>query len=454
MANALPAVLHLKPEDVDTIEKRRIYTVGIVGCGLRGVLYAKAFAEAGYKVICVEADQSLVRRLSKGKLQFSSREAESQWRSFVRTGQLNATSEVSKAIAQSDIIIVTLTVKINEKKNPDYAEIENATRQVGAAIQRDSLVIYSGTAGFGFTEGLFKDILENTSGLKVGADFGLAYVPGQDVWREDVEFGEQELKVAAGDKTSLNCAAVIFETVAKKGVKLLADVKTAELATLFGAALQDANVALANELAVFCEEAGADCIEVQKLLGGDVGGVGFSATIAEEQNRSEAYLLLDNAEGLNVKLRVPALARQINEDVVRHAVGLTGDALREGGKTLRRARVALLGAALEDTGAGKFVEMLEEKGAKSTRYDPESSDGEQAENAGSVKRTLNETVEGADCLVVLSGQDQFRRLNLKKLRAIMKSPAALVDLAGVVEPAKVVEAGFVYRGLGRGVWKK
>jgi hypothetical protein len=63
-------------------------------------------------------------------------------------------------------------------------------------------------------------------------------------------------------------------------------------------------------------------------------------------------------------------------------------------------------------------------------------------------------VEGTDCLVILSAQEQLKRLNLKKLRAIMKSPAAFVDFVGTIEPTKVEKEGFTYRGLGKGAWKK
>ena len=63
----MPTVLHLKPEEIDTNEKRGKYTVSVIGCGQKGVLYAIAFAEAGFKVICTDADQSVVKHLSKGK---------------------------------------------------------------------------------------------------------------------------------------------------------------------------------------------------------------------------------------------------------------------------------------------------------------------------------------------------------------------------------------------------
>jgi UDPglucose 6-dehydrogenase len=71
-----------------------------------------------------------------------------------------------------------------------------------------------------------------------------------------------------------------------------------------------------------------------------------------------------------------------------------------------------------------------------------------------LKRSFNEAAEGTDCIVILSEQDQFKRLNLKKLRAVMKMPAAIVDLTGMIEPPKVEKEGFIYRGLGRGAGRK
>jgi len=449
----MPAVLHLKPEEIDTIEKRGKYTISVIGCGQKGVLYATAFAEAGFKVICTDADQSLVKRLAKGKTPFSEREMESKLKNFMRTGQLSATSELKSTVSQSDIIIMTLSTKIDDKKSPDYSEVESSCKQVGAALSRGALFIYGGIAGFGFTEGVIKETLENTSGLRAGEDFGLVYNPIQISEGQPVaSIANQELKVAAIDSTSLDAASTVLGVITKKGVKQILDVKTAELAMLFTVAKRDANMALANELAIFCENAGTDYFETLKLL--DMQETSFFPTIAEEDNRSEAYLLLESAENLNTKLRLPALARQINEDMVRHAVNLTQDTLRSCGKTLRRARVAVLGTAKPRTATDTFVRMLETKGAKTSLYDPLFSKNELLDATRALKRSLNEAVEGTDCIVILTGQDQFKRLNLKKLQALMKKPAAIVDLVGIIEPPKVEKEGFTYRGLGRGAGKK
>ncbi len=451
----MPAILRVKPEEIDTIEKRGKYTVSVVGCRQIGILYVTAFAEAGYKVICADADQSLVKSLAKGKTPFAEREAESKLKRFARKGQLSATSDLKSAVSQSDIIIITFTAKIDGEKSPDYSEAENSCKQIGAALHRGILIIYAGMAGFGFTEGVIKETLENASGFRVGEDFGLVYNPvyipnGQIT----VTISNHELKVAAIDKTSLDTASTVLGTITAKGVAKIFDIKAAEVATLFTVAKRDANVALANELAIFCENAGMDYFEILKLLDSDVQETCFAPTIAEEDSRDGTYLLLESAENLATKLRLPALARQINEKMVWHAVNLTQDALRNCAKTLRRARVAVLGAAYPKTAAATFVRMLEKKGAKVNLYDPSLSKNDLLDMARLLKRSLNEAAEGTDCIVILSEQDQFKRLSLKKLRAVMKKPAVIVDLTGVVDPQKVGKEGFVYRGLGRGVGKK
>jgi len=449
----MPAVLHLKPDEIDTNEKRGKYTVSVIGCEQKGVLYATAFAEAGFKVICTDADQTLVKRLAKGKTPFSDRETESKLKSFLRKGQLSVTNELKNAVSQSDIIVMTLTAKIDDQKHPDYSEVESTCKQAGAALRQGALFIYGGIAALGFTEGVIKETLENTSGLKVGEDFGLVYNPIQFLDQQIfASITNQELKVAAIDRTSLDAATNVLEAITKKSLKQVLDVKTAEAALLFTIAKQDANLALANELAVFCESAGIDYFKTLELV--EARETSFYPTVgAEEDNRNEAYLLIENAETLNTKLRLPALARKINENTGRHAVNLTQDALRSCGKTLRRARVAVLGPAKTET-AMIFVKMLEKKGAKTRLYDPLLSKNEQSNMARVLKRSLKEAVEGTDCIVLLTEQAQFKRLNFKKLRAVMKMPAAIVDLGGMIDPQKVERKGFTYRGLGRGVGKK
>ncbi len=442
----MPNVLNLKPEEIDTKEKRSKYIVSVVGCGQKGILYAFAFADAGFKVACLDSDPSLIKKLAKGKTSFSEQEMESKLKGLINTGQLDVTSEFKKTVSRSDIIIITVPAKVDDKKKIDHSETLNACKQVGSALHSGTLVIYGDVAGLGFTEGIMKETLENTSGLKVGQDFALAYIPIHNLGVKPVEtLANLELKAASIGKPDQDAALNVIKTIASN-VKQINDVKTAEIAALFKAAKQEANTALASELAVFCESANIDYFEVLKLL--EFKDPSFWPTTVGEENKNVAYLLLESAENLNVKLRLPTLARQINEDMVKHAVNLTQDALRSCGKTLRRARIAVLGTVNPSTATVVFVKMLELKGAKASLYDPASK--RDTADSGIVKTSLNEALEGADCIVVLTGEEQFKHLNLRKLKPLTKTPSVIVDLAGAFDPKEVEREGFIYRGLGRG----
>jgi UDP-N-acetyl-D-mannosaminuronic acid dehydrogenase len=456
------SILYIKPEELDTIEKRGKYTVSVVGCGQIGVLQACLFAEAGFKVKCIDADQTIVNSILRAKMPLLKHEIELKLKNYVKTGLLNATTEAKTAVSQSDIVAITVPVEIGEKKKPNYSNLENTCRQVGLGLRQGSLVVVTSTVGIGVTQGLIKEVLENTSGFKAEADFGLAYSPIRVLnWQTLETLANRERIVAATGKDSLNAALTVLGTVTKGCLKKTNCVKTAEAVTLFEAAQQDVNVALANELALFCEKMGVDYLEAHKLAKIDADSTLSLPTLVDGNTQEELHLLLEDSENLNFKLQIPAIAREINEEIVKHAVNLTKDALRNCGKTLRRARISLLGALQTPnmkSSPKKIVEeiakLLEAKGAKVSFYNPYCLSDELGETQYRLKKNLSEALEGADCILILTDHDQFKRLNLNRLKALMKMPAAIVDLEGIVEPNKVEKEGFIYRGLGRGVWTK
>ncbi len=124
----MPAVLRVKTEEIDTAEKRQAYTVCVVGCRQIGALYAVAFAEAGYKVICADLDQSLVRGIAKGKVPYVAREAEIKLKRLAKTGQLSTGNDLKGAVSQSDIILIAMQPKFDEKKRADYIRIEKVCK--------------------------------------------------------------------------------------------------------------------------------------------------------------------------------------------------------------------------------------------------------------------------------------------------------------------------------------
>lgn len=456
------SILYIKPEDIDSVEKRRKYRVSIIGCGRNGVLHACLFAEAGFKIICVDADRALVNRLTRGKSPFLKSRVQPLLKKHVKNGCIKATNEVKAAVAQSDVILITTQAKIDRKKKVNYSDIEKVCKRVGSSLRRGSLVIVMSAVGPITAETLVRETLENTSGFKVGVDFGLAYSPVRVLDEQTLEkLVDCKRIVAATDKDSLNAASIVLRNITKEDVVRTDDVKTAEAAVLFEAVQHYTNVALANEFACFCEKAGIDYLKAKELAETSAHGILVSPTLTCGNIREEPYLLLEEAENLNMKLRIPSIAREINEEILKHAVSLIRETLRSCGKTLRRAKISLLGISqtpnMKDTpkvSAEKLAKILETKGAKVSLYDPYLSRKDLADLSHPLKKNLTEAMEGVDCIVILTGHDRFKRLNLKKLKIMAKMPAAIVDLEGVVDPEKVEMEGLIYRGLGRGVWTK
>jgi nucleotide sugar dehydrogenase len=455
-------ILQVKPEEIGTAEKRRKYTASITGCGQIGIIHAFLLAQAGFRVSCVDADQTIVNSILRGKTSFLEREVEFKLKNYAKTGLLNATTDFKTTVSQSNVIIIAVPPKIDEKGKINYSSLEKTCRLVGSSLGQGSLVIIAATVGIGVTQGLIKETLESTSGLKAGVNFGLVYSPLRISDGYPLEtIVNQERIVAATDKNSLEGASLIIGCIMKGNVKEICDIRMAEASMIFEGIQQDVNSALVKEFAFFCEKAGLDYFGIYSLMKDTTSHALCSPTLADNSTRLEPYLFSEDTENLNLKLRMPATAREVNEEIGKHAVSLINDALRDCGKNLRRARISLLGISKLPNMKGrpkrmveKTVKMLEARGAKIGLYDPFFSGDELSEMQRYVKKNLTETLERADCILILTGHEQFKRLSLKKLRVMMKMPAAIVDFEGVMEPGKVEKEGFIYRGLGRGVWKK
>ncbi len=454
-------MFHIKPEEIDSSDKRGKCTVCVAGCKPIGIIHACLFATAGFKVICVDPDQNTVNLLQKGKAPNCRHEIEDKMKAYVKTRCLTITSDIKTAVSQSDVIAITTPVEIGKKKKTDPSDLEKTCKSVGAHLREGTLILIISTVGLGMVENTLKEILENASGLKAGIDFGLAYSPSQILQEQTLEdLTDKERIVAAPDVGSLNSASTVLEIISKKGLKKTDNVKAAEAVTLFQATRYDVDIALANELAHFCEKAGIDYFEVQKL-GTNSSSKLSTPTFADGTAYGEPYLLLEDAENLTVKLGIVQAAKETNKLIVKQTVNLTAEALKSCGKTMRRAKISILGISqipnarsTQKEALMDLVNTLESRGAKISIYDPYFTNAETPEIQNQYKKNLTETIEGADCLLVLTGHDQFKRLNLQKTKAMLKMPAAIVDLERIFDSGKVEKESIIYRALGRGIWTK
>ncbi|MEM2147634.1 MAG: nucleotide sugar dehydrogenase [Candidatus Bathyarchaeia archaeon] len=454
------------PECTKTLEMQNNrfgnLTIGIVGCNRVGVLHACLLAEAGFKVLCVDTDQAAIERISKGKTNFLKHEIEPLLRKNLETGKLKPLNDFKAVAAQSGVLVIAVPATVNKRNDADYSVIERVLKNLSSNMRRETLILIVSTVGIGATEGFLKNVLENASGLKAGTGFYLAYSP--------VPFQErQTLKtlpsckriVAAIDKKSLDFASNILGSITKSEIVKTLNLKAAEAAVLFETVHRYTQRALAREFAVFCDKTGVDYLAVQNLFSATVDSELGRQTLFCESGCDECQLLLNEAENLNVKLRVSTAALDVNEEFSRHALNLIRDVLKNCGKALRRAKISILGVSQTPNAMDvpksciiKLEKDLSLKGAKITFYDPYFLGKPPSEMEKAIfKKSLAESVEGADCIVIFTGHDQFKRLNLRRIKLLTRMPTGFVDFEGVLDPSKVEAEGFIYRGFGRGVLK-
>lgn len=445
----IPVVLGLKPSEIDLIENREKQVISIIGCRQAGIQFAIAFAEAGFRVICNDDDQNLLQLLLKGKTPYFNREIEAKIKTNIKKGRITTESDIKTAVSKSRIVILTTPAKINTRNKLNLSKIERNCKKIGEVLNTKMLFIYGTIANIGYIENNIREILENTSGLKTAKDFGLIYCPLHSTNNFQEQFTSRELIIAGFDKSSLKAAEVLFKSITKNEIKLILDLKKLEAAMLFSIARKDLFTAFSNEIAIFCEKSGLDFFEINKIMQ-DIGANSFQEVGIGLEEKSKFYILLENADTNALEIKISALARKINEGLNRHSIKLIQKALRMCGKTLQRAKIAIIGSIGSRTTALELVKLIERKGAKIKLYDPFLPKKNLYDEKQVYKRSMDEAVESTDCLIILNNHKKIRRLNFKKLSAMMKKPAAIIDLAGTIRPKKAEKEGFTYYGLGRG----
>jgi UDP-N-acetyl-D-mannosaminuronic acid dehydrogenase len=443
----------LKRSDIDPPEKREKYTIGVLGCGRKGLKNACLFANAGFKVVYADVDHQVFSQAEKGRTSSAKQKLSKLLNKHIRDGCLKVESDIRKATSESDVIIFSVPAAIDKRKMPDYSYIVKACKEVGLSLRPGSLFIFASATGPGITGSLVKETLENASGLKAGKDFGLAY---SLISAPILQYPPTRIMVGSVNERSQKVACLILGTVTKGKIVEVSDIKTAETAKLLEKIYQDVNIALANELAGFCEKAGIDFFEAQNAMSTNPHSNLLPPQLLGGCVMMEPYLLNDEAEELNSKLRMLTLAQRINEGMVGHTVRLVKDALRACGRNLRRAKISVFGVSCrpntretEGSLVKKLVDALKRRGGHVWVYDSLFSQKELVEMGYQAERTLTKTVEKIDCLVIAVGHDRFRRLNWKRIKFLARKPTAIVDMGRVIDPDKAEKEGFVYHGLGR-----
>lgn len=385
--------------------------ITVIGQGYVGLPLSLSFAMHGAQVIGVDSNERLVAELRAGKThqteKVGDRTIEMILRDESARGSYRVTSDGAAAIRESNVVILTVGLPICDNGSPIVDAFGSACRTIGENLQPGTLILVRSTVVPGMTESYCKPIFEEKSGLKVGEGFYLAYVPERIAeGKAFEEFVTMPTLIGANDPESAAFAERVIRINNTAEIIHSNSMMAVETAKVLENSHRDANIAIVQEFARFAETVGIDTFEVIRLAnthhrvhllspGPGVGGYCIPNAF---------HYLNAKAREYDLSLPLLSLAREQNEAVPSVIVDKTEALLRAAGKSLRGAKLAVIGIAMKDQSPDDrlspslvICQMAIERGAQVAAFDPNVS------TAYDFKvDSLAESCENADALLVLN----------------------------------------------------
>ena len=351
--------------------------IGIVGMGYVGLPLVLSFCEADFRVLGFDVDSKKVATLKRGKSYLKSIPS-SRISRFIRSGRLDVTDHFSR-LDKPDCILICVPTPLTEKMEPDLQYIENTTEAIRQNLRKRQLIVLESTTYPGTTEELILPKLEST-GLKVGKDFFLAFSPEREDPGNKQFLTHQIPKVVAGVTPSCQkVVTTLYSQIIKKVVPVSSP-RVAELTKLLENIYRSVNIALVNELKMLADRMGIDIWEV--IEAASTKPFGFSPFYPGPGMGGhcipiDPYYLSWKAREYDFTTRFIFLAGEINVHVPYYVVAKIQDALNERGRSIKGAKILILGVAYKkdvddarESPALAIMDLLQKKGAVILYHDP------------------------------------------------------------------------------------
>ncbi|MGZ3604502.1 MAG: nucleotide sugar dehydrogenase [Thermodesulfobacteriota bacterium] len=351
--------------------------IGIVGMGYVGLPLVLRFCEEDFRVLGFDVDSRKVATLKRGKSYLKSISS-SRISQFIRSGRFDATDDFSR-LGELDCILICVPTPLTEKMEPDLQYIEKTIESVRERIRKGQLIVLESTTYPGTTEELILPRLKS-GGLKVGQDFFLAFSPEREDPGNKRFTTHQIPKVVAGVTPSCQKVVTALYRQIIKEVVPVSSPRVAELTKLLENIYRSVNIALVNELKMLADRMGIDIWEV--IEAASTKPFGFSPFYPGPGMGGhcipiDPFYLSWKAREYDFTTRFIFLAGEINVHVPYYVVAKIQDALNGRGKSIKGARILILGVAYKkdvddarESPALAIMSLLQKKGAAILYHDP------------------------------------------------------------------------------------
>ena len=419
-------------------------TIAVIGVGFVGLVTAAVFAKFGNTVWAINRDEKKSSALKRGKLPFFEPGLEELVKDNVRSGRLNFTTEYSKAIPPADIIMIAVGTPSAADGTADLSAVFAAAKSAAPHLKKDAIIIIKSTVPPGTNDQVKNIVKKHTS-----ANFHMASVP--EFLREGTAVEDtlhpDRILIGASEPSVIKRLLELHRPLS--GETVIMKPESAQLTKYAANAYLATRIVFINQIADLAEKTGADVQEIIRGIGLDnriglhywwpglqYGGSCFPKDVKELSAYAKR---VGEGDGLFEKID------RLNEERLHKMLAKFENAI--GG--WKQKTVAILGLSFkpdtDDTREApslKVIPILKAAGATVKTYDP------QAKNNHSCLNPYAAAAD-ADILIILVEWDEFRSLDLNRIKKLMSANPVFIDTRNLYNPETVTEKGFKYVGIGR-----
>ena len=428
----------------------------VIGVGYVGLVTAACFADLGNRVIALDVDEQRVDNLKKGIMPIYEPGLEELVGRNTKGGRLSFTASYAEALDGAEFAFIAVGTPSGVDGNADLQYVASAARSIAQNMTAPLIIINKSTVPIG-TGDWVADIVKGAQPQSI--DFAVVSCP--EFLREGSAISDfmspHRNVIGSLDKDAANKVAQLHLPL--RAPIVITDLRTAEMIKYASNAFLATKISFINELADLCELVGADVKEVAAGMGYDArigrhfldAGLGWGGSCFPKDVQALAYMAKE--KGLNPRILNQVMEINYNrrKAVISHLEHLLGGSVR--GKM-----IGLLGLAfkpntddMRDAPAVEISNALIAAGARVRAYDPVAR-----ETAAplmphvEICNDVYEMADGCDALVVVTEWNEFKQLDLEKVKALLKSPV-IYDGRNIYDPELMKSMGFAYRAIGRGV---
>jgi UDPglucose 6-dehydrogenase len=429
--------------------------IAVIGTGYVGLVTGACFAEFGVDVTCVDIDSEKIARLAAGEMPIYEPGLEQLVTKNMQSGRLRFTTDTKRAVEQALVIFLAVGTPPKSDGSADLSFVEAATRSIAEHMNGYKVIVTKSTVPIGTGEYLRKLISEQNASL----NFGIVSNP--EFLREGAAISDfmrpDRVVLGSRDEEALAIMRDLYRPLYLiEAPFVLTSLEAAELTKYAANAFLATKISFINEIANLCESIGCDVHDVARAIGMDrrIGskflhpGPGFGGSCFPKDTQALASVAREFGRDSLIVDAVIEVNRRQRQAMVPKIEKLVGG--------LEGKTVAVLGLAfkpetndMREAPAIDIIKELLERGAKVRAYDPVAMNAA-SEILPDITYLADEyeAVTDADALVFVTEWNQFRALDMRRVRDLMRSPR-IADLRNIYEPADMRELGFEYMGVGR-----